>query len=53
VTVAEPAHRPMTLAEFLERDDGTDTRYEPIHGAPVAMAPASHVHGVIAGNIVG
>ncbi len=49
--MAEPARPPMTLGEFLEWDDGTDTRYELIHGVPVAMAPASHVHGVVAGNI--
>lgn len=28
-------HRPMTLAEYLEYDDGTDTRYELEHGGIV------------------
>ena len=35
--MAEPARKPMTVAEFLEFDDGTDTRYELVGGAPVAM----------------
>jgi hypothetical protein len=28
----------MTLAEFLEWDDGTDRRYELLDGVPVMMA---------------
>jgi Uma2 family endonuclease len=35
----------MTLAEFLDWDDGTDRRYELIDGVPVAMAPALPRHG--------
>jgi len=50
--MAEPAHPRMTVAEFLAWDDGTDTRYELIHGAPVAMAPPSDAHGTIVANIV-
>ena len=48
--MGEPAPRAMTASEFLLWDDGTDTRHELIDGAIVAMAPPSHVHGVIAGN---
>jgi Uma2 family endonuclease len=33
------AERPMTVAEFLDFDDGTDTRYELVEGRPVAMNP--------------
>jgi Uma2 family endonuclease len=33
--------RPMTLAEYLEYDDGTDTIYELIDGIPVPMPPES------------
>jgi len=40
----------MTVAEFLAWDDGTDTRYELIDGRPVAMAPPSPSHSIIAGN---
>jgi len=49
--MAEPAQPCMTLAEFLEWDDGTDTRYELIHGVPVAMAPPSPAHAFLAGNV--
>ena len=42
----------MSLAEFLEWDDGTDTRYELIDGRPVAMAPPAEAHGTIVANIV-
>ncbi len=43
----------MTLAEFLEWDDGTDTRYELIEGVPVAMTPPQNAHGMVAANIIG
>jgi Uma2 family endonuclease len=49
--MAEPAQRLMTLTEFLDWDDGTDTRYELVNGVPIAMAPAAPVHNAIAGNI--
>ena len=39
--MAERARKLMSAAEFLEWDDGTDTRYELIDGVPVAMAPGS------------
>jgi Uma2 family endonuclease len=44
------AERRMTLAEFLVWDDGTDTRYELINGAPRAMAPARPRHALIQQN---
>ena len=49
--MAEPAERRMSLAEFLEWDDGTDTRYELIDGHPVAMAPPIEAHGTIVANL--
>ena len=45
--MAEPAAKRMSLAEFLEWDDGTDTRYELIDGRPRAMAPPIEAHGTI------
>ena len=45
--------RQMTADEFLRWDDGGDTRYELVHGRPVAMAPAADRHGRIAGNVWG
>ncbi len=35
----------MSLAEFLEWDDGTDRRYELVDGIPFMMAPALEAHG--------
>jgi Uma2 family endonuclease len=35
----------MTLAEFLDWDDGSDRRYELVGGIAVMMAPASEAHG--------
>ncbi len=49
--MAEPARRldaPMTVAEFLEWDEGGDRRYELVGGRPVAMAPARWTHGILA-----
>jgi Uma2 family endonuclease len=37
--MSEPAFRRMTVSEFLRWEDGSDTRYELIGGAIVAMAP--------------
>jgi Uma2 family endonuclease len=51
--MAEAAEKLMTLAEFLEWDDGTDTRYELVRGKVVAMAPPSARHSVIASRIGG
>ena len=50
--MAEPAPAlRMTVADFVHWDDGTDTRYELAHGAPVAMAPPSGRHAEIMRNI--
>ena len=43
--MSERAQRRMTVAEFLQWDDGTDTRYELVDGVAVAMAPPAHAHG--------
>jgi Uma2 family endonuclease len=50
--MATAAPRRMTLAEFLEWDDGTDTRYELIDGEVVAMAPPRDAHGTMVANLV-
>ncbi|MGH6897529.1 MAG: Uma2 family endonuclease [Geminicoccaceae bacterium] len=49
--MATPAPKRMTLAEFLEWDDGTDTIYELIDGQAVAMAPPRDAHGTIVMNL--
>ncbi len=49
--MATAAPKRMTLAEFLEWDDGTDTHYELVRGKIVAMAPPSPAHGRIVGNL--
>jgi Uma2 family endonuclease len=46
--MASPAPKRMTLAEFLEWDDGTDRRYELLDGIPVMMAPSLEAHGELA-----
>jgi Uma2 family endonuclease len=46
--MADAAIGAMTLEEFFQWDDGTDTRYELIGGFPVAMAPGLEDHGVLA-----
>jgi Uma2 family endonuclease len=46
--MAEPATRRMTVDEFLDWDDGTDTRYELWGGSIVAMAPPMPRHGLLA-----
>ncbi len=40
--------KPMTLAEYLDFDDGTDTRYELIDGQPIAMSTESDLNDRIA-----
>lgn len=45
--MVEPAEKLMTVAEFLEWDDGTDQRYELVRGKVVAMAPTGAKHSVI------
>ena len=46
--MASPAPKRMTLAEFLEWDDGSDRRYELQDGVPVMMAPSLEAHGELA-----
>jgi Uma2 family endonuclease len=41
----------MTLAEFLEWEDGSDRRYQLVDGVPVMMAPTLEAHGELAINI--
>jgi Uma2 family endonuclease len=41
----------MSLAEFLEWDDGTDARFELIDGQVVAMAPPSPRHGALTARL--
>jgi Uma2 family endonuclease len=41
-------HRSMTLAEYLEYDDGTDTRYELEHGELREMPSESEINNVVA-----
>lgn len=49
--MASLAPRRMTLAEFLDWDDGTDTRYELIDGEVVAMAPPTPAHAAVVLNL--
>ncbi|MGP1382713.1 MAG: Uma2 family endonuclease [Thainema sp.] len=39
---------PMTLQDYLNFDDGTDTRYELVEGELIAMPPESDLHDRIA-----
>lgn len=48
---SEPSIR-MTADDFAGWDDGSDQRYELIHGRIVAMAPGSPAHASIAANLV-
>jgi Uma2 family endonuclease len=48
--MADLAERRMTVEEFLDWHDGTDTRHMLIDGVVVAMAPPSGHHSIIAGN---
>jgi len=50
--MAEAARQPMTVAEFLDFDDGTDTRYELVSGQPVAMNPPKGPHVEITTRLV-
>ena len=43
--MASPAPERMTLAEFLQWDDGTDRRYELLDGLAMMMAPSLEAHG--------
>ena len=46
--MADPAQRAMTLYEFLQWEDGTDTRYELVGGFPMAMNPPLEGHRILA-----
>src|SRR5487761_1071489 len=46
--MSELAIRPMSVAEFLRWDDGSDTRYELVGGFPLAMAPPAEAHRMLA-----
>jgi|GEM_PF-2559488 len=50
--MAEAALQPMTVADFLDFDDGTDTRCELVGGQPVAMNPAEVAHVDITTRLV-
>jgi Uma2 family endonuclease len=47
----ELADKRMSLAEFLDWDDGTETRHELIDGRPLAMVPPIEAHGTIVANV--
>jgi Uma2 family endonuclease len=49
--MASLAPNRMTLAEFLEWDDGTDRRYELLDGVPVMMAPSLEAHGELVAKL--
>ena len=49
--MASLAPERMTLAEFLEGDDGSDRRYELLDGIPVMMAPSLEAHGELAARL--
>lgn len=51
--MADVAEKRMTVAEFLTWDDGTDIRYELVHGHIMAMAPTTANHAVIVSNLAG
>jgi Uma2 family endonuclease len=51
--MASRAPQRMTLAAFLEWDDGTDRRYQLLDGVPVMMAPAAEAHGELAAALAG
>ncbi|GAB4196343.1 MAG: Uma2 family endonuclease [Coleofasciculaceae cyanobacterium] len=42
------AAKPMTLEDYLNYDDGTDTRYELVNGELIAMPPESNLNNQIA-----
>jgi Uma2 family endonuclease len=48
---AVPNQLHMSLAEFLDWDDGTDTLYELVEGRIVAMGPPNDAHGTIIMNV--
>jgi Uma2 family endonuclease len=51
--MADAAQRRMSVEEFLAWPGEGDTRYQLRDGVPVAMAPPSPAHSILAGNLVG
>ncbi|MGQ0663367.1 MAG: Uma2 family endonuclease [Pseudomonadota bacterium] len=51
--MAESVRKRMEVAEFLAFQGDRDTRYQLRDGVPVAMAPPSGAHGILAGNLAG
>jgi Uma2 family endonuclease len=51
--MADAAQRRMSVEEFLAWQGEGDTRYQLREGVPVAMAPPSATHRVVAGNLMG
>jgi Uma2 family endonuclease len=49
--MASKALQRMTLAEFLDREDGTDRRHQLVDGIPIMMAPTLEAHGELVINI--
>jgi Uma2 family endonuclease len=49
--MASSAPKLMTIAEFLDWDDGTDRQYQLVDGMPVMMAPATEAHGELAARL--
>jgi Uma2 family endonuclease len=50
--MASQAPQRMTLAAFLEWDDGTDRHYQLIDGVPVMRMPATEAHGELAAALM-
>ena len=50
--MASHAPKRMTLAEFLDWDDGTDRRYQLVDGVLMMMAPAIEAHGELAAALM-
>jgi Uma2 family endonuclease len=51
--MTDAAPKLMTVAEFLEWDDGTGIRYQLVAGRVAAVVPAGPNHSIIASKIVG
>jgi Uma2 family endonuclease len=49
--MADAAEKRMTVAEFLDWDDGTDMRYELIDGRVRAITPPDAAHSIILANV--
>ncbi|MEO0986876.1 MAG: Uma2 family endonuclease [Cyanobacteria bacterium J06639_14] len=52
MTQAKPKPK-LAFEEFLEYDDGTDTRYELVDGVPVEVAPESRLNDRLAMRLMG